>query len=111
MRKIKPKQYENAIASPSKKGRSEKIYPNIRFDLEHVPEAKDMDVGDKYHLHVHGKMTGKSESRFQKNAEFEVHHIELCDEKDCPSGVKGGKEGDEHEEHEEEREPRGVDSD
>jgi len=101
MRKIKPKSYDNGLAAPSKEARSKKVYPTIRFDLEHVPEAKDMKVGDKYSMRVHGKVAGVSQSRFQNDAEFEVHKMELCNEEERPSAENEGEEGN-HRDMEEE---------
>lgn len=88
MRTIKPKQYDSALGSPmGKKAKKEKVYPTIRIDHDHLPETKDWEVGKKYHLHMHVKMVGNSQSRYQNEGEYEIHKI-------------GADDGEEHEEGE-----------
>lgn len=88
MRKIKPKSYGSELGPIREK--SDKIYPRIHIDLEHIPEAKKWKVGDTYHIEMELKMTGLSISRFQNDAEFEIREI--------------GTEADEKEEKEEDEE-------
>lgn len=78
MRKIKPKkeEYMNApVGKPSSQKESAPIYPTIRIDLEHLPEAKKWKVGQEYKLEMTVKMVGLSQSRFQNDAEFEIREI------------------------------------
>ena len=78
MRKITPKTDKYMIGGdmPSKKGESKPIYPTIRIDLEHLPEAKKWEVGKSYNLELSLKMVGLSQSRYDNSAEFEIHEIE-----------------------------------
>ena len=79
MRKVVPKKDSYAIGGigPSlKKGESKPIYPTIRIDLTHLPEAKNWKVGNEYNLELELKMVGLSQGRFDNNAEFEIHGIE-----------------------------------
>ena len=61
------------------------VYPKFRVDLEHLPEAKNMKLGDKAKVSMHAKLVGLSQSRFDNSAEFEIHGIEHN------PIVKGGK--------------------
>jgi hypothetical protein len=79
MRKIQPKTDEYAIGGPHGIGKKEKakpVYPTVRMDLKHVPEAKDMKVGDHAHIKMHAKLVGINQSRFDNSAEYEIHAIE-----------------------------------
>ena len=79
LRKITPEQDEYAIGGHGglKKGKSAPVYPRVRLDLKHLPEAKNMKLGDEVHLHVHGKLSGLSQGRFDNSAEIEMHHVGL----------------------------------
>lgn len=79
MRKIIPKtdKYRTGgMDVPMREGQSKPIYPTMRIDLEHIPEAKKWDLGEKYMVHVEVKLTGLSQSRFDNSAEFEIHKID-----------------------------------
>ena len=80
MRKIKPKTEKYMTDRVSTPKESKPIYPTIRLDLEHIPEAKDWKVGKEYTIEMKVKMTGISQSRFDNSAEFEIHEIETEDE-------------------------------
>ena len=74
MRKIEPKKYEGITNTPAKV--SEKpVYPNFRIELVHLPEAKKWEIGDEYTVILKLKMTGISISRYQNDAEFDIHEI------------------------------------
>lgn len=78
MRKIKPKQDEMMLSSGPgimTKKKAEPIYPRLRIDLEHLPEAKKWDIGKEYELNLKLKMVGISISRFDNNAEFEIREL------------------------------------
>jgi hypothetical protein len=79
MRKIIPKQDEfsspSTVRGPLKKEKSKPIYPTVRMDLQHLPEAKDMKLGDMAHIGMHAKLTGLNQGRFDHSAEFEIHAI------------------------------------
>lgn len=62
------------------KGESKPIYPTIRLDLEHIPEAKKWELGKKYKIGTEVKLVGLSQSRYDNSAEFEVHAIEADDD-------------------------------
>lgn len=51
------------------------IYPNFRIELVHLPEAKKWEIGEEYTITLKLKMTGISISRYQNDAEFEIHAI------------------------------------
>ncbi len=71
-------------------------YPTIRLGLEHIPEAKTWKIGETYHVEMELKMVGISQSRFQNDAEFEIHEIEPegADEENAeePNDESGEKE-------------------
>lgn len=97
MRKIKPRvnEYmEGPMAMSSSKKKSDPIYPTVRIDLEHIPEAKDWKVGDEYTIEMKVRMTGLSQSRFDNSAEFEIREIETGDADESESGKDGNKEND-----------------
>lgn len=73
---------------PMKSEKSKPIYPTVRMDLNHLPEAKNMKIGDMAHIGMHAKLVGMNQSRFDNSAEFEVHGIEHKKMK------SGGKEED-----------------
>lgn len=79
MRKITPKQDEYMMSEgPSismKKKKAEPIYPKIRIDLEHIPEAKKWDIGKEYKVELKLKMVGLSISRYDNTAEFEIREL------------------------------------
>ena len=58
-----------------KKGESKPFYPTVRFQLEHVPEAKDYKIGDTCTVEVTGKIVGLSQSRFDNSVELEMHEV------------------------------------
>lgn len=82
MRKIKPKtdKYMEPSVAGLKKGESKPVYPTVRIDLEHIPEAKDWKVGNTYRIEMEVKMTGISQSRFDNSSEFEIRKIEADDD-------------------------------
>lgn len=99
MRNIKPKQDQYLVGSPSsgmKKGKSKPIYPTVRIDLDHLPEAKDWKVGTTYHLEMDVKMTGLSQGRFDNSAEFEIRKIgtEDAEEQSKDDEAEEAPEGD-----------------
>ena len=59
-----------------KKEKALKVYPRVRLEHEHFPEAKKWKVGKTYRVTMELKMTGLSISRFQNDSEFEIHGIE-----------------------------------
>lgn len=79
MKKVKAKAYDTALASPSKEGHSKKVFPTIRIDHDHLPEAKKWEPGEHHHVHMNVKMVGNSQSRFQNEGEYEIHGLEHCD--------------------------------
>ena len=82
MRKITPKKTKDMIG-PSKMD-EKPSYPSFRMELEHLPEAKEYNVGDTCMIKMMAKIVGKSQSRFQNDVEFEVHGIEMKKEKSNP---------------------------
>lgn len=62
-----------------KEAKSKKVYPTIRIDHDHLPEAKKWEPGEKHHIHMNVKMVGNSQSRFQNEGEYEIHGIDHCD--------------------------------
>lgn len=80
MRDIKPKKDRYSIGPSKPVEESKPIYPTIRIDLEHLPEAKDWKVGKSYPIGMVVKMTGISQSRFDNSAEFEIRKIEADDD-------------------------------
>ena len=75
LRKIKPKS-ESDMFGPSKKQEDKKIFPHFSIDNTHLPEAKDWEVGKEYLVTLKLKMTGFSNSRFQKNSEYDIVGID-----------------------------------
>ena len=51
------------------------IHPSFRIELIHLPEAKKWEIGKEYKIALKLKMTGISISRYQNDAEFEIHAI------------------------------------
>jgi len=88
MRKIKPKteKYMTDKVGPAKE--TKPIYPTMRIDLEHLPEAKKWGLGKEYGLELKVKLVGLSQSRFDNSAEFEMHEV----------GTEGMEEKGEHKE-------------
>lgn len=78
------------ICSPSTKMEDKPIYPHFRIELTHLPEAKKWEIGKEYTIKMGLKMTGISISRYQNDAEFEIHEI----------GIEGAEEKKEKEEKE-----------
>lgn len=58
-----------------KKEKSDKIYPKVRIDLQHLPEAKKWDIGKSYKIEMEVKMVGISISKYDNSAEFEIRKI------------------------------------
>lgn len=87
--KIKPKTDAYMESSPVglKKGETKPSYPTVRFQLEHLSEAKDCKIGDMCTIEVTGKVVSLSQSRFDNSVEIEMHEV----------GMEKGKEkeGDE----------------
>lgn len=79
MRKITPKQDSYMTGSgpgkPMKKEKSNPIYPKFNIGLEHLPEAKNMKLGDHAHIQIHGKLSRLSQGGYDNSAEFEIHGI------------------------------------
>lgn len=75
MRKITPKTEEYMI-NGSKPGKAKPIYPIIRLDLSHIPEAKKWKLNNTYNIELGLKLVGLSQSRYDNSAEFEVLEIE-----------------------------------
>jgi hypothetical protein len=79
MRKITPKQDNYMIGSgpgkPLKNGKSNPIYPKFNIGLEHLPEAKNMKLGEHAHIQIHGKLSRLSQGGYDNSAEFEIHGI------------------------------------
>lgn len=75
MRKITPKEPEHLTPMNSRQ-KPEKMYPRIRIENEHLPEAKKWEIGSEYTVTLKLKMVGLSISKFQNEAEFEIHGID-----------------------------------
>ena len=79
MRKITPKQDSYMTGSgpgkPMKKEKSNPIYPKFNIGLEHLPEAKNMKLGDHARIQIHGKLSRLSQGGYDNSAEFEIHGI------------------------------------
>jgi len=91
MRKITPKTHKGMMDSPVKT-EDKPVYPSFRIELVYLPEAKKWEIDKFYKIKLGLKMTGISISRYQNDAEFEIHEI----------GIGGGKENKEEKEYEEE---------
>jgi hypothetical protein len=91
MTKIVPKEVGmmNRTLSPSASENAPQ-YPMFRIELQHLPEAKKWEVGKEYQVTLDLKMVGKSISRLQNDAEFEIHGIEV--ENAAEDAAEGGKE-------------------
>lgn len=61
---------------PMKPKGKRQYYPTLHLDLDYIPEAKKWEVGKTYKIEIEVKMVGKSESKFQKSAEFDIVGIE-----------------------------------
>ena len=81
MHKVKPKTDKYMESSPVglKKGESKPVFPTVRFQLEHLPEAKDCKMGDMCEVHVKGKIVALSQSRFDNSVEVEMHEVGMED--------------------------------
>ena len=75
IRKIKPKTDSPMMDGPAKVS-ERKIFPHLRMQLDHLPEAKKWDIGKEYTVTLKLKMTGMSISRFQNDAEFDIIGID-----------------------------------
>jgi len=79
MRKITPKQDSYMTGSgpgkPMKKEKGNPVYPKFNIGLEHLPEAKNMKLGDHAHIQIHGKLSRLSQGGYDNSAEFEIHGI------------------------------------
>ena len=77
MRKIKPRTREE-LHGPMEVGKEskEKIWPQFRIELVHLPEAKKWKIGEEYTITLKVKQVGLSISKFQNDAEFEIHGID-----------------------------------
>lgn len=82
MREIKPKMSGDTLEAMPAKMEKKPIYPTIRIDLTHLPEAKKWKVGDMYDMKLHLKMVGLSQSRFQNESEYEIHGIDTGEKMD-----------------------------
>jgi len=84
--KIKPKIDKYMTDGPVglKADESKPSFPTVRFQLEHLPEAKDCKMGDTCTVEVMGKIVALSQSRFDNSIEIEMHEIgmEKGDEKE-----------------------------
>ncbi len=81
MKNIKPKKSIYAKGGSLSKAEDKPQYPTIRIDHEHMPEAKEWKVGEKHHVHLHVKMVGNSQSKFQNEGEYEIHKLGTDDER------------------------------
>lgn len=83
MRKITGK-VDKYMTSPSKAimESPKPIFPTIRIDLEHMPEAKKWKLGQSYNVEFELKLVGLSQSRFDNSCEFEIHGVETEDTKE-----------------------------
>jgi len=80
MRKITGKK-DKFMTGPNKvMEESKPIFPSFRIDLEHLPEAKQWELGKTYNVEFELKLTGLSQSRFDNSAEFEIHGVETEDQ-------------------------------
>ena len=73
--KIKPKtdKYRTDSIGPAKEEKPS--FPTVRFQLEHLPEAKDCKMGDMCTVEVTGKIVALSQSRFDNSVEVEMHEV------------------------------------
>lgn len=73
MRKIKPKSPKEAKAemapTPS--------YPSFGLDLEHLPEARDWEIGKTYQIGLQVKLTGLDLSKQWEHVRFDVMGTEV----------------------------------
>lgn len=79
--KIKPKtdKYMEPSAVGLSKKESKPSFPTVRFQLEHLPEAKDCKIGDMCTVEVTGKVVALSQSRFDNSVEIEMHEVGMED--------------------------------
>jgi hypothetical protein len=75
MRKITPRTEEYMI-NGTKPAKAKPVYPTIRLDLSHIPEAKSWKLGNMYNIELGLKLVGLSQSRYDSSSEFEIHEIE-----------------------------------
>jgi len=74
LRKIEPKSRKelHELDFDSK----EKMFPTFSIENVHLPEAKDWEIGQEYHVLLKLKMTGFSNSKFQKNSDYDIIGID-----------------------------------
>jgi len=63
------------MINATKKGESKPIYPTMRIDLTHLPEAKKWELGKTYEVEFGLRLVGLSQSRYDNSAEFEIVEI------------------------------------
>lgn len=75
MRKVKGRKMGTLINdSPLEK---EVVYPQVSFDLDHLPEARDWKNGDTYLLTLEVRQTSIYENKSRGNVGFDVVGIEV----------------------------------
>lgn len=84
-----------------KKSESKPIYPTIRIDLEHLPEAKSWKIGEMHEIEMNLKVVGLSQSRYDNSVEFEIHEVEVDsaseDKKEDDEASESSNDGEEKE--------------
>ena len=75
MRKIEPKTRKDLREGPIDSSK-EKVFPTFRIENIYLPESKDWDVGKEYTITLKLKMTGYSNSKFQKDSEYDIIGID-----------------------------------
>lgn len=74
MRKIKPEEIKGMMEGPAK-SEVKKVYPHVRIDLKHLPEAKKWEIGKKYLVSMELEQTGITQDEYQNTASFDIHGI------------------------------------
>lgn len=75
LRKIQPRSHKELSNSVEDCG-DRKMFPRLRIELVHLPEAKKWEIGKEYDLKLRLKQTGLSISKFQNDAEFDIIGID-----------------------------------
>lgn len=79
---------------------SKEIYPRFSVELEHLPEARDWEIGEKYYISLELEMTGLSIGEDYSSASFEIKGIRVDSKiwemskkefEDYQAKVRGGK--------------------
>lgn len=65
-------------------------YPTFSIDLEHLPEAKNWQVGKTYKIELEVKQTGLhiGQSAYDNRAEFDIIGIDTSENKSKPKAPR-----------------------